>query len=103
MGIRKSDVAEIYNPERFVSRANAFGLRPGFAIDLSLTKNDKGEYWDLSTEQDQKALRRLLRDEKPLVLIGSPPCGPFSPLQNLSKNKRSELKTRPFWPKGGSI
>ena len=100
MGIRKSDVAEIYNPERFVSRANAFGLRPGFAIDLSLAKNDKGEYWDLSTEQDQKALRRLLRDEKPLVLIGSPPCGPFSPLQNLSKNKRSEAENQAILAEG---
>ena len=88
MGISKPDVAEIYNPERFVSRANAFGLRPGFAIDLSLTK-ENGEHWDLSTEKDQRALKALLKDERPLFLVGSPPCGPFSPLQNLSKHKRT--------------
>eukprot|EP00435_Cladocopium_sp_Y103_P058260 s42_g20.t1 len=89
MGISKSDVAEIYNPERFVSRANAFVLRPGFAIDLTLQKNEKGEYWDLSTEKDQRELDALLNKEKPLFLVGSPPCGPFSPLQNLSKGKRT--------------
>ena len=89
-GMTKSDVAEIYNPERFLPKANALGLRPGFAIDINLCKNDRGEYWDLSTEKDQRALKKLLRTRKPLLLIGSPPCGPFSPLQNLSRDKRTE-------------
>ena len=85
----KVDVAEIYNPKRFTSQANRFGLRPGFAIDLTLCKNEQGEHWDLSKKEDQKMLRELQRKEKPALLIGSPPCGPFSPLQNLSKNKRT--------------
>ena len=89
VGGSKSDVAEIYNPERFTSQANRFGLRPGFAIDLSLYKNNKEEHWDLSKEGDQKRLKILQQQEKPMLLIGSPPCGPFSPLQNLSKNKRT--------------
>ena len=83
------EIAEIYNPERFTSQANRFGLRPGFAIDLSLYKNNKEEHWDLSKEEDQKRLKFLQQQEKPMLLIGSPPCGPFSPLQNLSKNKRT--------------
>ena len=86
MGIHKSDAAEIYNPKRFVSRAK--NLRPGFAIDLSVVK--KGEHWNLSREEDQRELKRTQRRERPLFLIGSPPCGPFSPLQNLSKDKRTE-------------
>ena len=85
----KVDVAEIYNPKRVTSQANRFGLRPGFAIDLTLCKNEQGEHWDLSKKEDQKMLRELQRKEKPALLIGSPPCGPFSPLQNLSKNKRT--------------
>ncbi len=89
-GMTKSDVAEIYNPERFLPKANALGLRPGFAIDINLCKNDRGEHWDLSTEKDQRSLKKLLRQRKPLLLIGSPPCGPFSPLQNLNKNRRTE-------------
>ena len=90
VGIHKSDVAEIYNPKRFVSRANAFGLRPGFAVDLTIQKNEKGEFWDLSREKDRRDLKSIQRNEKPLFLIGSPPCGPFSPLQNLSKGKRTQ-------------
>ncbi|CAJ1397891.1 unnamed protein product [Effrenium voratum] len=48
LGMSGVDVAEIYNPERFTSKANAFGLQPGFAIDLTLQKDDKGNHWDLS-------------------------------------------------------
>lgn len=86
----KVDVAEIYNPRRFTSQANRFGLTPGFAIDLEVLKNEKGEYWDLSRKEDKLELKRLLKEERPFFLLGSPPCGPFSPLQNLSKNKRTE-------------
>ena len=88
LGADKAQVAEIYSPERFTSRANKFGLRPGFAVDLEVQK-DNGEYWDLSKESDQRELNRLLDRHQPECLIGSPPCGPYSPLQHLSKNKRS--------------
>ena len=89
MGSSRKHVAEIYNPERFTSKANRFGLEPGFAIDLTLQKNSKGDYWDLSKQEDKVALKGLLQKERPLFLIGSPPCGPFSPLQNLNKYKRT--------------
>ena len=39
LGIDKSDVAEIYNPHRFTSKANLFGFRPGFAVDFMVSKN----------------------------------------------------------------
>eukprot|EP00438_Fugacium_kawagutii_P000480 Skav216940 [mRNA] locus=scaffold3396:50058:57739:+ [translate_table: standard] len=100
MGGTKADVAEIYNPERFTSKANRFGLQPGFAIDLTLCKNAKGEHWDLSTSEDQKTLKQLLKTEEPLFLIGSPPCGPFSPLQNLNKNKRTEEQNQAILEEG---
>ena len=89
LGIGKTDVAEIYNPERFTSRANEFGLKAGFAIDLEIQKNAKGEHWDLSRESDQRTLFKLQDEQKPALLIGSPPCDGFSPLQNLTKHKRS--------------
>ena len=38
LGDSRKHVAEIYNPERFTSKANRFGLKPGFAIDLTLLK-----------------------------------------------------------------
>ena len=45
------DVAEIYCPERFVREAPTYGLVPGFAIDLELTRPWDGEYWNLNLEE----------------------------------------------------
>jgi len=75
------DVAEIYNPERFTERCNDLGLRPGFAMDLETG-------WDLRDPEQVKELMWMLKEEDPIVLIGSPPCTWFSPLQNISKHKR---------------
>ena len=87
LGASKSDVAEIFSPERFTSRANEFGLRPGFAVDLSVPRDSSGECWDLSRKKGIEELFRKLRYERPLFLIGLPIRGPFSP-QNLTKFKR---------------
>ena len=35
-------------------------------------------------------MRKLIRDTKPFVVIGSPPCTMFCGLQNLGKRKRDE-------------
>lgn len=42
LGATSSDVAEIFSPQRFTSRANQFGLRPGLAVDLSVPKDSQG-------------------------------------------------------------
>ena len=47
-----------------------------------------GEFWDLSRREDISDLFKLLHRTRPLLLVGSPICGPFSPLQNLTKFKR---------------
>ena len=78
MGVCGSDVAEVYNPARFTSRCNSFGLRPGFVVDMTVGSTSKAEF------------KRLLVREKPFVLMGAPPCNAFSPLQNLNKAKRSD-------------
>ena len=78
MGISKSDVTDLYNPKRFVSQANAFGLRAGFAIGCRRMR------------QGSIGISPQRRTRTCGFLVGSPPCGPFSPLQNLSKGKRTE-------------
>ena len=100
LGISKNDVSEIYSPSRFVKEANRFGLRPGFAIDLEISKNSKGEHWDLSKKEDKREMFRMLHKEKPLFLIGSPPCGPFSPLQNISIHKRDPMVVKQMLEEG---
>ena len=82
----RSDVAEIYNPRRFTPVANRLGLKAGFAVDLEIQKED-GSYWDLTKRSDVEEVKALLAWEKPLFLMGSPPCGPFSPLQALNTKR----------------
>ena len=90
MGVCGSDIAEVYNPARFTSRCNSFGLRPGFVVDMTVGSTIKGEPWDLTRPEHQAEFKRLLVREKPFMLLGAPPCNAFSPLQNLNKGKRSD-------------
>ena len=85
----KHDVTEIFSPPRFTKRANSFGLKPGYAIDLETCRGN-GERWDLTNKTHQKDLEAILNDEDPYLLTGSPPCEAFSLLQGLNKNKVPE-------------
>ena len=75
-------VSEIFSPPRVSAQAQLVGLRPGFAIDLE-TKREDGSHWDLNKDSHTADLFSLPEKEKPKLLGGSPPCGPFSQLQNL--------------------
>ena len=80
--IAKGKVAEIFSPPRVAAQAQVVGLAPGFSIDLE-TKRGDGTHWDLSKDEHIRDLFQLLDYEKPEFLGGSPPCGPFSKLQNI--------------------
>lgn len=73
LGKSSVDIAEAYSPPRCTALAGAFGLSPGFAIDLSTNKPD-GSPWDLTKPGDVKLAEKLIDDTKPLFLIGTPPC-----------------------------
>ena len=70
-------VAEMYSPPRVTVQAEKFGLRKGEAMDLT-----KG--WDFTKKDHRERARRYVEEKKPLVVIGSPPCTPFSQLQTLN-------------------
>ena len=57
-------------------------MRPGFSVDLETQRAD-GQHWDLCKDSHVEDLLKLLEEEKPTFLGGSPPCGPFSSLQTL--------------------
>lgn len=82
------DVAEVYSPPRMCPRARSFGLRPGFSIDLC-TEKPSGGFWDLSRPADMEEAEKLIEHTLPYVLIGSPPCDPFSQLQYLNDVRRT--------------
>eukprot|EP00435_Cladocopium_sp_Y103_P052687 s1304_g16.t1 len=82
------DVMEIYSPKRFTDVATKYRLRPGFAVDPTEQKPD-GSYWDLTKSEDVEEVERIVDQDKPELLTGSPPCHMFSQLQNISWHKIS--------------
>ena len=53
----KHDVTEIFSPPRFTKRANGFGLKPGYAIDLE-TSRGNGERGILRTRHTRRMWKR---------------------------------------------
>ena len=81
------DVSEVFSPPRVGKEALKFGLEVGDAMDLTTG-------WDFNKEEDRVKAEERLDQQKPLVLIGSPPCVAFSQLQTLipdSDRKRRQL------------
>ena len=82
------DVCEIFSQPRVCQEAGSrnFGgtrLTPGWSLDLTTTDPSTGKAWDLSQPSVQSRVHKLVRDTKPYFIIGSPPCTPFSPLQEI--------------------
>ena len=63
-------------------------MQPGWSLDLTRADPATGKAWVLSKLQVQSRVTKLLRETKPLFLIGSPPCTAFSSLPHLSRAKR---------------
>ena len=60
---------------------NLVGLN---AFDMRTTKPD-GDTWDFSRQADRRLARRILEEQKPDWVIGSPPCTAFS-IWNVAMN-----------------
>ena len=87
-------VSEIYSPPRvteLLRRTRSRHLMAGFALDLTVTDED-GTPWDFTLRHKREKARRMIREQKPYMLIGSPACKGFSTWQalNLSKSKDPE-------------
>ena len=84
------DVVEAFSPPRVTVEAKKYGLIPGEAWDLT-------EGWDFTLKSHREAAHRYQDEKQPMLLIGSPPCTPFSQLQTLNpNNEKSALK----WTEG---
>ena len=77
--LMRVDMSEMFSPERVTSVCKQYGLIPGQAMDI---KN--GFDFDLTADR-KKAWDSILQD-KPKLVIGSPPCTFFSRLQELNKH-----------------
>ena len=85
---RGPDVVEVFSQPRICQEASGRGLTPGWSLDLTMKDPATGRRWDLSDKRTQDRVRRLVRETEPYCIIGSPPCTPFSQLQELSRAKR---------------
>ena len=84
-------VSEVYSPPRVTRAISAMpscGLVPGFALDLTCSDPDDGEPWDFDRSDKRSKARQLLRDQKPLVLVGSPMCTAWCTWQRLNALRR---------------
>ena len=88
-----ADVAELYSQPRIaqeaaIRRYGGTDLTAGWSLDLTMRDPSTNEPWDLSKKNVQDRVRKMVVDSKPFMLVGSPPCTPFSRLQELSAPKR---------------
>ena len=93
----KVDIAEAHSPPRITAEAKKAGMVSGFALDLTVAGPD-GKPWDFTKKSCRQRAWRLLKEQRPYMLIGSPPCTAFSIIQNLNmrtpQGKRKVLAAR---------
>ena len=67
----------------------------GFALDLTVLDGD-GQPWDFNVLEKREKARRMVREQKPYMFIGSPSCKELSIWQalNLAKAKDPEAMRR---------
>ena len=70
-------VSEVFSPPRFTKEACKQGVSFGKAYDLETG-------YDLRCRRDQQRMWRVLQQDDPELVTGSPPCTPFSVLQSLN-------------------
>ena len=83
-------MAEVYSAPRVTAlarRRSRIGIIPGLALDLTVI-GESGRPWDFNDPTQRSKAERLLDEQKPLLLIGSPMCTAFSNIQNLNKARR---------------
>lgn len=80
------DIAEVYSAPRAAKACEKFGLKVGWSLDIC-TKDEDGRPWDFTQVEMRNRAARKLIENKPLLLIGSPPCTEWSIPMNLNWDK----------------
>ena len=83
-------VSEVYSPPRVTAATKLLPelkLIPGFALDLTTADTD-GALWDFDKKEMRERAMRKLKEEKPMLLIGSPMCTAFSTWQRINNKLR---------------
>ena len=79
-------VAELFCRNRSGDAAVSMGFEHGLVVDFATG-------WNMSDEEQMKEVEQRVRDEEPVLLLGSPMCCAFSTLIELTQaGKLSEVK-----------
>ena len=73
------DITEVFSPPRVVMQGMKIGLKAGSSMDL-LTG------WNFELKADRDRAIKQIDEEKPMLVIGSPPCTYLSMLQEHNKS-----------------
>ena len=82
-----SDISEIYSMPRVTTIASQRGLKPGFSMDI---RNG----WNFNDPKHRAKAIEKLESEKPVLLVGSPPCTMFSTITRLWNLKKMTPEVR---------
>ena len=89
-------ISEVYSPPRVAKLASKVQLTPGFSIDIREVDPDDGQPWDLNVQSKRTKLRNRVINERPLLLVGCPPCTVFSSLfwTNVSRMNPQDVRDK---------
>eukprot|EP00973_Karenia_brevis_P056101 7802421-Karenia_brevis.AAC.1 len=73
----------MYSQPRITCHAAEFGLKPAWALDLHTCDTD-GREWDFNHQDMRHRAIKKIDEDKPILVILSPMCAPFSTLQNIN-------------------
>ena len=91
-----NDVSDVYSPPRVVEHANAFGIKPGWSLDLTTYDTD-GRPWDFEQPETRRRAKKRIEEEKPMFIIGSSMCTNFSILMNINWKKMHPDDAKRRW------
>ena len=86
-------VSEVYSPPRvtkLIREARMRHVMPGYALDLTTNDPVDGLPWDFSRKVKRDRARKILREQKPYMLIGSPQCKEFCTWQRLNEARHPD-------------
>ncbi len=90
-------VSEMYSPPRVTAELRRSKKRfrnvfLGSAFDLTVNDPADNQPWDFSKPVKQERARRIMREQRPYMLIGSPMCTHFSTWQYLNEHQSSDAE-----------
>jgi len=87
-----NSIVEVFGPGRICNTAEMLGISSGQAFDLRLADPDDKRPWDLSIASKRHKVWWKIVELDPWLVVGSPPCDPFSSLHYLNAKREDPVK-----------